>query len=186
MIDQKSSQYKKARRQYLKSVRNRPSSDSLGWTAFRAAEKRYKARFPPPDLSNVLDLALLDDELAASIPASSFRGVKDALQIQEVPLRIDPSQNKRRKAYRVEKVPGVKICLFAPACPHLTNHLVKVLSYCRVICPLNLSETSLDGAYRIMLAGQMKRIWISITRYPAKVSGTSAGRTPRESTDLHW
>jgi alkylated DNA repair protein alkB homolog 1 len=54
--------YKKALRKHLKTTRNRDPSSAQDWTPFRVAEKRYKARFPPPDLSDVLDLNLLDEE----------------------------------------------------------------------------------------------------------------------------
>lgn len=47
--------FKKARRQHIKTTKNRSSDVDATWTAFRAAEKKYKARFPPPDLSTVLD-----------------------------------------------------------------------------------------------------------------------------------
>ena len=51
-----SREYKKARRQHWKSTKNRPVNVDAGWSPFRAVEKKYKARFPPPDLSAVLDL----------------------------------------------------------------------------------------------------------------------------------
>lgn len=57
MISPLSREYKKARRLHWKSTKNRPVDVDQGWSAFRAAEKKYKARFPPPDLSTVLDLA---------------------------------------------------------------------------------------------------------------------------------
>jgi alkylated DNA repair protein alkB family protein 1 len=41
----------------LKTTKNRSKDIDAEWTPFRAAEKKYKARFPPPDLSHVLDLA---------------------------------------------------------------------------------------------------------------------------------
>lgn len=50
-------EYKKAHRQFLKATKNRPTNIDQDWTVFRAAEKRFKSRFPPPDLSDVLDLA---------------------------------------------------------------------------------------------------------------------------------
>ncbi|KAF7295006.1 hypothetical protein MIND_01038700 [Mycena indigotica] len=56
---------KKARRQYLNSIHNTIDRD---WTPFRAVEKRFKARFPPLDLSDVLDLALVDDSSTPSSP----------------------------------------------------------------------------------------------------------------------
>ncbi|KAF8557347.1 hypothetical protein OG21DRAFT_1494924 [Imleria badia] len=51
-------EFKKARRQHWKLTRNRVDVDT-SWSPFRAAEKKYKTRFPPPDLSAVLDLASL-------------------------------------------------------------------------------------------------------------------------------
>ncbi|KAF8447471.1 hypothetical protein L210DRAFT_3440773, partial [Boletus edulis BED1] len=65
-LDSNSSEYKKARRQHWKSTRNRQVDVDTSWSPFRAAEKKYKARFPPPDLSAVLDLASL---LSANPPA---------------------------------------------------------------------------------------------------------------------
>ncbi|KAF7304783.1 hypothetical protein MKEN_01192400 [Mycena kentingensis (nom. inval.)] len=47
---------KKARKHYEQNMRNKLDHD---WTPFRAAEKRFKARYPPLDLTDVLDLALL-------------------------------------------------------------------------------------------------------------------------------
>ncbi|KIJ68929.1 hypothetical protein HYDPIDRAFT_172447 [Hydnomerulius pinastri MD-312] len=54
--DPSSPEYKKARRQYIRTTKNRSHDVDATWTPFRAAEKKYKARFPPPDLSGVLDL----------------------------------------------------------------------------------------------------------------------------------
>ncbi|KAG8217903.1 hypothetical protein J3R82DRAFT_6069 [Butyriboletus roseoflavus] len=59
LYDSASREYKKARRQHWKSTKNRPVDVDVGWSPFRATEKKYKARFPPPDLSAVLDLASL-------------------------------------------------------------------------------------------------------------------------------
>ena len=50
----------KAQKQHLKATKNRKLDfdPSLEWTPFRAAEKRFKARFPLPDSSSdILDLA---------------------------------------------------------------------------------------------------------------------------------
>ena len=125
-ISQESREYKKARRQYLKSTRHRPSDEEFGWTAFRAAEKKYKARFPPPDLSSVLDLALLDEELAGYIPPGSRQGSPDALIVEEVPLMKEGlASGRKRKAYRVQKIPGVKNSLF---CRHLLSLLTSELN----------------------------------------------------------
>ncbi|KAJ7582799.1 hypothetical protein C8J56DRAFT_1005720 [Mycena floridula] len=47
---------KKKQRMLLKSIQNNEQVDRASWTPFRACEKRYKRQFPPPDLSDVLDL----------------------------------------------------------------------------------------------------------------------------------
>ncbi|KAF9246112.1 hypothetical protein BU15DRAFT_58241 [Melanogaster broomeanus] len=65
--DPASPEYKKARRLHIKTTRNRAHEIDANWTPFRAAEKKFKARFPPPDLSDVLDLA----SIAHGIPPDS-------------------------------------------------------------------------------------------------------------------
>lgn len=50
-------EYKKAQRQHAKATKNRPTTIVQEWSPFRASEKKFKAHFPPPDLSNVLDLS---------------------------------------------------------------------------------------------------------------------------------
>ncbi|KAI6039955.1 hypothetical protein EDC04DRAFT_2867794 [Pisolithus marmoratus] len=50
--DLSSSAFKKARRQYIRTTKNRNQDVDANWTPFRAAEKKYKARFPPPDLTD--------------------------------------------------------------------------------------------------------------------------------------
>ncbi|KIK95246.1 hypothetical protein PAXRUDRAFT_827205 [Paxillus rubicundulus Ve08.2h10] len=59
LYDPSSLEYKKARRQHVKTTRNRAHDVDENWTPFRTAEKKYKARFPPPDLSAVVDLSSL-------------------------------------------------------------------------------------------------------------------------------
>ncbi|KAJ7905407.1 hypothetical protein B0H14DRAFT_2660170 [Mycena olivaceomarginata] len=100
--DPTSAAYKKAKRQYLNSTRNRKNTVELDWTPFRAAEKRFKARFPPPDLSGVLDLALLDDTRTPEIQAGIWKGSSD-LDFRE--LRLETSSNI--KAYTTPRIPGL-------------------------------------------------------------------------------
>ncbi|KAJ7740700.1 hypothetical protein DFH07DRAFT_926444 [Mycena maculata] len=102
--DPSSHAYKKAMRQYINSTRNRPNDVELDWTPFRAAEKRFKARFPPPDLSNVLDLALLDDTRAAEIQAGIWKGATDALDYRELTQKASSSNIK---AYTTPRIPGL-------------------------------------------------------------------------------
>lgn len=80
MNDSSSQAYKKARRQYLKTTRNRDPNIDKAWTPFRAAEKHFKARFPPPDFAKVLDLATLDASRAPEVAAGIWAGKSDAVE----------------------------------------------------------------------------------------------------------
>ncbi|KAI6103561.1 hypothetical protein F5141DRAFT_1189872 [Pisolithus sp. B1] len=51
-VDLSSSAFKKAKRQYIRTTKNRNQDADVNWTPFRAAEKKFKARFPPPDLTD--------------------------------------------------------------------------------------------------------------------------------------
>ncbi|TBU29048.1 hypothetical protein BD311DRAFT_662034 [Dichomitus squalens] len=102
--DPTSAAYKKARRKYLKSTRNRPGHVDAEWTPFRAAEKRYKARFPPPDLSDVLDIASTDHTRAAETSKGRWKGRADAVDCTEIPLRENEGG---RKAYVFPSTPGL-------------------------------------------------------------------------------
>uniref|UniRef100_A0A0W0FUL6 Uncharacterized protein n=1 Tax=Moniliophthora roreri TaxID=221103 RepID=A0A0W0FUL6_MONRR len=93
--------YKKAKRQFLKSIKNRNNDIENDWTPFRAAEKRYKAKFPPPDLSNVLDLASLDDQRTAEIQSGVWSGRCDAQELQEISLHTG------QKGYIIPRMPGL-------------------------------------------------------------------------------
>lgn len=101
--DASSSAYKKAQRQHLKSTRNRSKDVELCWTPFRAAEKKYKARFPPPDLSHVLDMATLDDARANEIAHGGWRGSADVADYREIKTKMQSNQ----KAYILPRIPGV-------------------------------------------------------------------------------
>jgi alkylated DNA repair protein alkB family protein 1 len=101
-MDTSSSAYKKAQRQHLKSTSNRSKDIELNWTPFRAAEKKYKRRFPPPDLSHVLDVAALDDARANEIAHGGWRGRADTVDCEEIKTMMEGSQ----KAYIVPCIPG--------------------------------------------------------------------------------
>ena len=103
-IDPSSQAYKKARRQHLKTTRNRDNVVDLGWTPFRAAEKRYKAHFPPPDLSQVLDLATLDKTRADEVANGAYCGRYDAISVRE--LEPNDSNDVQSKVYAVTRIPG--------------------------------------------------------------------------------
>ncbi|KAF9532924.1 hypothetical protein CPB83DRAFT_867295 [Crepidotus variabilis] len=96
-------EYKKAQKQYLKATRNRPVNIDQDWTPFRAAEKRYKARFPPPDLSGVLDLGVLDERRQREIAESGWKGRSNLAET--IKLKTKDGLD----AYTVPKIPGLVI-----------------------------------------------------------------------------
>ena len=98
LLDPASREYKLARRHHYKTTKNRAESPDSDWTAFRAAEKKYKARFPPPDLSDLLDLALLDAK------QTGWKGSADAVQVKVIGLKSD--EVRVRKAYTITGMPG--------------------------------------------------------------------------------
>ncbi|KAF9069937.1 hypothetical protein BDP27DRAFT_1293353 [Rhodocollybia butyracea] len=118
MIDSSSKAYKKARRQYLKTTRNRDQNIEKDWTPFRAAEKYFKARFPPPDLTKVLDLAVLDSTRGAELAAGVWLGTPDAVETRAF------TTNAGRPGYTFPSVPGL-VLLPAFLSPEKQIELVK-------------------------------------------------------------
>jgi hypothetical protein len=114
-----SPQLKKIRRQQRKSAANNDFNNP-DWSPFRVAEKRFKARFPIPDLSNVLDLAILDPARALEIQQGFWSGRSDAIAHHAMHL-----QGRRTKGYIIPRIPGaafsahiilISICLSIRAC----------------------------------------------------------------------
>jgi alkylated DNA repair protein alkB homolog 1 len=108
LLDPTSREYKRARRHHYKTTKNRAERFDTDWTSFRAAEKKYKARFPPPDLSDVLDLALLDATRSAEIEQTGWKGSTDTVQVKEIGLTDERAANdaRVRKAFTVTGMPG--------------------------------------------------------------------------------
>ena len=97
--------YKKAKKLYEKSVRNRRLEQvGAGWTAFRTAEKRFKARFPPPDLSDVLDLALLDTNRSDEVLNGGWKGNPFVLSYESIDVHL--SDGLPKSAYVFKSHPG--------------------------------------------------------------------------------
>ncbi|KAI0320182.1 hypothetical protein OF83DRAFT_1106178, partial [Amylostereum chailletii] len=68
----------------------------------------YKTKFPPPDLSNVLDLALDDDSRVEEIDRGRWRGRADAVHVEEINLDgVKNTTMRRRRAYICPKIPGL-------------------------------------------------------------------------------
>ncbi|KAI0031696.1 hypothetical protein K488DRAFT_51500 [Vararia minispora EC-137] len=103
LLDPTSSAYKKARKRHIKTIKNRRENVEADWTPFRAAEKKYKARFPPPDLSHVLDLALADGSRAKEIEMGWWKGRVDAVDVKEIPLK----HASGRPGYVFPDLPGL-------------------------------------------------------------------------------
>jgi alkylated DNA repair protein alkB family protein 1 len=108
-LDPTSREYKRARRHHYKTTKNRTEGFDTDWTPFRVAEKKYKARFPSPDLSDVLDLALLDEARSSEIERAGWKGCADAVLTKEIGLRNARANTARtRKAFTVTGIPGAQ------------------------------------------------------------------------------
>ncbi|KAK0197173.1 hypothetical protein F5146DRAFT_1099468 [Armillaria mellea] len=99
--DTSSAAYRKAQRLHEKTTKNRNNAVDADWTPFRAAEKMYKARFPPPSLANVLDLATVDDARLEEIEAGVWVGRSEAVEFREL--------KGTRRAYAIPSIPGLVI-----------------------------------------------------------------------------
>lgn len=109
LLDPTSQEYKRARRHHYKTTKNRAEGFDTDWTPFRAVEKKYKARFPPPDLSDVLDLALLDKARSSEIERAGWKGRADAVQTRQIGLKdARAATAKKRKAYTITGIPGTQ------------------------------------------------------------------------------
>ncbi|KAL5533065.1 hypothetical protein ACEPAF_4841 [Sanghuangporus sanghuang] len=148
MFTQGSSSYKKARKQYLKSNRNRPSGSSLDWTPFRAAEKKYMAKFPSPDLSDVLDLALLDECRSDEVAKGRWKGRADAIDAREITLK-GYTGCRWRRAYYVPQIPGLVIL------PGYLNQELqrRLVRWSLAVHARRPNETNLDTHYRMPAEG---------------------------------
>ncbi|KAJ3726161.1 hypothetical protein C8R42DRAFT_694830 [Lentinula raphanica] len=150
MIDSSSQAFKKARRQYLKSTKNRDPNIDKDWTPFRAAEKHFKARFPPPDLTKVLDLATLDERRASEVTAGIWAGKSDAVETHAF------TTGSGSKGYTFSRLPGL-ILLPAFLCPEEQRNLIKwsLTEHAR-----QPNETNLDVHYLLPPEG----IWNAYLR----------------------
>ncbi|TFK76503.1 hypothetical protein BDN72DRAFT_809109 [Pluteus cervinus] len=140
--DPASQAYKKARRQYLKATKHRDPALEADWTPFRAAEKRFKARFPPPDLSNVLDLALLDPARGPEIERGTWRGAVQPGWSSS--LNTEPGT-----VYSIPRVPGLVILPNFVA-PRHQRHLIRWALSDHAKLP---NETNLDTHYHLPPSG---------------------------------
>ncbi|QRV87549.1 2OG-Fe(II) oxygenase family protein [Ceratobasidium sp. AG-Ba] len=134
MLDTSSKEYKKALRHHRKSEQHKAHDGrSEPLSAFRAAEKKYKARFPPPDLDQVLDLA----------PDGEVRGRTDAVKTKEIGLKGG------KKGYLVERIPGL-VLLPSFVSPSAQQSLV---ARCLREHARSPNESNLDAHYLVPPAG---------------------------------
>ncbi|KAJ3810650.1 hypothetical protein F5876DRAFT_65423 [Lentinula aff. lateritia] len=150
MIDFSSQAYKKARRQYLKTTRNRDPNIEKAWTPFRAAEKHFKARFPPPDFTKVLDLATLDASRAPEVVAGIWTGKSDAVETRAFVTKSGI------KGYAFPSMPGL-ILLPGLLSPEKQRELIQ---WSLVEHSRQPNETNLDIHYRLPSEG----IWNAYVR----------------------
>ncbi|KAJ3520201.1 hypothetical protein NM688_g9197 [Phlebia brevispora] len=162
--DPSTAAYKKARRQYLKSTRNKDDRIEAQWTPFRAAEKKYKAKFPPPDLSDVLDLALLDDTRSGECKLGGWSGSADALVFRAVDLE----EEKGKKVYIFPSIPGL-VVIPSFISPDDQRTLVRVSLRDQAKHP---NETNLDTHYMLPEEG----LWNAYLK--ARHDGTSEESIP--------
>lgn len=102
--DPSSAAYKKAKRLHLKTTKNRPDHADADWTPFRAAEKKYKSRFPPPDLAQVLDIAAGDLSREQEVDHGGWRGRPDAIHR----TLLNSVDDTGKKIYMIPALPGRK------------------------------------------------------------------------------
>jgi alkylated DNA repair protein alkB homolog 1 len=98
----------KARRKDAKTGRNKPvvvgdPDCNSTWTPFRASEKRFKCRCPPPDLSDVLDFAAIDESRTNELARGGWRGRPDAIPSRKVRLTTSDTS---RTGYVIPSIPG--------------------------------------------------------------------------------
>ncbi|KAF8636574.1 hypothetical protein AX17_003385 [Amanita inopinata Kibby_2008] len=144
LLNPNSTAYKKARRQHHKATKNRQPDSHLDWSPFRAAEKRYKAHFPPPDLSDALDLAILSPDRQQEIQQGIWRGSPSAPGLKELSLKCPGG----KKAYVVPRIPGLVII---PAFVNAGDQ-IKLIRW--ALCKhIRHNETNLDVHYALPQEG---------------------------------
>ena len=102
LLDPASAAYKKARRHFNNATKRRQTGYDALWSPFRAVEKRYKARFPPPDLTAALDFATLDPHRTHEITQGLWRGSPDALNFHTIKAK----KAVGNEAYVIPCIPG--------------------------------------------------------------------------------
>jgi alkylated DNA repair protein alkB family protein 1 len=84
-----------------KVQRHRRKEPNPDWTPFRSAEKKYKSQFPPPDISNVLDLARLNPARESEIKSGVWSGCTKPDAIIDI-----SRETSNTKVYILPEIPG--------------------------------------------------------------------------------
>ncbi|KAI0831750.1 hypothetical protein BC628DRAFT_1349622 [Trametes gibbosa] len=182
--DPTSAAYKRARRNHLKSTRGRPEHGDADWTPFRAAEKKYKARFPPPDLYDVLDHAVADPERLQEVAQGKWKGRADAIPCKDIPLQ--DGEGRMRRAYTFPGTPGL-VLLPAFISPTEQRRLVR-WALCKQAKHPN--ETNLDTHYVLPPDGLWNRYMrvraglLEDTEVPPRASFQDAQCQPNGGTEV--
>ncbi|KAG5646649.1 hypothetical protein DXG03_002639 [Asterophora parasitica] len=156
--DPSSHAYKKAHRLYLKATKHRNPDLELDWSPFRAAEKKYKARFPPPDLSDILDLATVDPSREEELRQGGWRGSSTAVEYTEI-----LGEGRPTKVYTVPRIPGLVIL------PSFVSHEKQRELVQWSLCDhaRHPNETNLDIHYLLPQEG-IWNTWLSSRDDPSK------------------
>ncbi|EIN08054.1 hypothetical protein PUNSTDRAFT_144502 [Punctularia strigosozonata HHB-11173 SS5] len=173
--DPTSRSYRKALRKHIKTTKKRDPQVSQDWTPFRAAEKRYKARFPPPNLDDVLDLAALDDDRELGC----WRGNPRAIETEA----FDAGS---RRGYTVPSIPGLVLLPSFISAPEQRN-LVKwaLRDHARHPNPTNLDahyDMPTDGLWNTYLADPESTAPINLlaSTFTAPPPSSASPSGPRE------
>ncbi|KAG8981785.1 hypothetical protein FRB90_006990, partial [Tulasnella sp. 427] len=103
-------EYKRALKHHLKT---RQQSSQVDVTPFRAEEKKYKSKFPPPDLNEVLDVWALDEDLRgkAALGSTWDKGERNSgTSARSFKLQTsDEVPTQSRRGYCLDSHPGLVI-----------------------------------------------------------------------------
>ncbi|KAG8898913.1 hypothetical protein FRC01_010724 [Tulasnella sp. 417] len=103
-------EYKRALKHHLKT---RQQSSQTDITPFRVEEKKYKSKFPPPDLSEVLDAWALDEDLRDKTllgPTWNAGGNNPSVIARPIDLRTsNETVTRSGRGYCVDSHPGLVI-----------------------------------------------------------------------------
>lgn len=164
---------KKAMRRYFKT-KNKNQKPDHEWTAFRAAEKRFKAQFPSPDLQTVLDLRAL------STPSpESNQGVTGNPYF--IPIRIvGTNSDQKVAAYTIPNIPGLII---------LPNYLSsdqqkELIRWSLCTQAREVNGTNLDIHYHVPQEGVWNYYTRSLDTHHAQDSFIVQPKRPSESDPL--